>query len=79
MCCPYCRFQPITRAELVDYLDQRDRVFTHVLERIEGRLEQMEDSLQVVRFQTPQGPPVREQHKGGGKSKRSDPVLRVRR
>lgn len=63
----------------MDYLDQRDRILTHLLERIEGRLEQMEDSLQAPRARTPQGPPEREQRRGGRKSNRSDASLRVRR
>ena len=63
----------------MDYLDQRDKTITHVLERIEGRLGHVEEHLeQTARAHTPQGPPVRERHRGGRRSNRSDPTLRVR-
>lgn len=61
----------------MDYLNQRDIIFARMFERIEGRLEQMGERIQVARHPTPPATPAREPRLEGRKGNRSDPNLRV--
>ena len=72
--------QPITRAELVDYLDQRERISANVLKRIERRLELIEQRLTL----TPDSPAPQNQvalepeRSRRRRSAKTDARLRVR-
>ena len=71
--------QQITRAELVDYLDQRERITASVLERIERRLESIEQRVDAAsNTPVPQDSVTLEQgRKRRRDGNKSDPRLRV--
>ena len=71
--------QTITRAELIDYLDQRGKITASVLERIERRLELIERQLDArPSSPVPQDPAAVESGRRKRKSNKTDARLRVR-